>query len=63
MAKEEIEERYLGDGVYAVFDGYYFRLDLRGQDFSTFIALEPAVFNALVEYRKDVYAKAGVRQM
>ena len=38
-----IEDRYLGDGVYASFDGDYIWLDLRGQDTTTEIALEPAV--------------------
>jgi len=28
-------ERYLGDGVYAVWDGYNIILDLRAQDSST----------------------------
>ena len=43
--------QYLGDGVYASFDGYQIWLDLRGQDNTTRIALEPAVMDALVRYR------------
>jgi len=35
----ENKETYLGDGVYAVFDGYDITLDLRGQDSTTFISL------------------------
>ena len=29
------QEQYLGDGVYASFDGYQVKLDLRGQDNTT----------------------------
>ena len=41
---------YLGDGVYASFDGYQIWLDLRGQDSITHIAIEHEVFNRLVKY-------------
>ena len=48
-------EEYLGDGVYASFDGYHINLDLRAQDPSRFtIALEPAVFDALVKFSDRV---------
>lgn len=46
----EIEDIYLGDGVYASFDGYHVVLDLRAQDSTTRIALEPAVLDALTAY-------------
>jgi len=49
-----ITDRYLGDGVYASFDGYHVILDLRGQDSTTRIALEPAVFAQLEQYRRDI---------
>lgn len=42
-----IPDHYLGDGVYASFDGYYIGLDLRGQDSTTRIAMEPAVIAKL----------------
>ena len=45
-----IEGRYLGDGVYASFDGYHIILDLRAQDSTTRIALEPTVFKELMRY-------------
>lgn len=48
-----MEDRYLGDGVYASFDGYHIVLDLRGQDNFTRIALEPAVMDALERFRED----------
>lgn len=50
MVPGKIEDRYLGDGVYASFDGYHVVLDLRGQDTTTRICLEPTVFGALKEY-------------
>lgn len=51
-----LEDRYLGDGVYASFDGYCVSLDLRAQDPTgpiTRIVLEPPVFQALLRYRAD----------
>lgn len=48
------DDQYLGDGVYASFDGYYLVLDLRAQDNTTRIALEPQVLDALSRYRKHV---------
>ena len=60
-----VEDSYLGDGVYASFDGYGIALDLRGQDNTTRIVLEPTVFDALVQYkaRVDAYiAKAMATQ-
>lgn len=50
---EKIEE-YLGDGVYVVFDGCSFTLDLRGQDNVTKIVLEPSVMDSLDLFRKRV---------
>ena len=49
-----IEDRYLGDGVYASFDGYHIVLDLRAQDNITKIALEPYVFEELVRFENDI---------
>ena len=49
-----MEDRYLGDGVYASFDGFMIWLDLRGQDSTTKIALEHGVFNELIKYNQDV---------
>jgi hypothetical protein len=49
-----MEDRYLGDGVYASFDGYHVVLDLRGQDNFTRIALDPTVLEALERYVRDL---------
>lgn len=51
------DDSYLGDGVYASFDGYDIVLDLRAQDSTTRIALEPAVMDALIVYRARLRAK------
>jgi hypothetical protein len=53
-----MEDRYLGDGVYASFDGAGIKLDLRAQAPTlpiTEIYLEPAVLEALDQYRKEAY--------
>ena len=50
-----IEDRYLGDGVYASFDGHHIVLDLRAQDSTTKIALEPAVLCELVRFNEDAH--------
>lgn len=45
-------DEYLGDGVYASYDGLYVWLDLRGQDNTTRIGLDPSVLKMLDRYRK-----------
>lgn len=45
-----MEDTYLGDGVYASYRYNQVRLDLRAQDSTTCIALEPEVLQALVRY-------------
>ena len=49
-----IEDRYIGDGVYASFDGFHIWLDLRRQDSTTRIALEPSVMRKLDRFRDDL---------
>ena len=53
-----IEDVYLGDGVYASFDGHHIWLDLRGQDTTTKIALEPSVMEALIDYNEEIRVAA-----
>lgn len=43
-------EAYLGDGVYATFDGHSVTLDLRCQPGGVEIVIEPEVYNALVKF-------------
>jgi len=55
----KVIEDYLGDGVYVVFDGSNFVLDLRAQPPVlpiTKIALEPAVLDALNRFRNRINA-------
>jgi hypothetical protein len=48
-----MEKQYLGDGVYASFDGYQIKLEtLEGN----VIYLEPPVMRALTEYVRKCYA-------
>lgn len=56
------EERYIGDGVYASFDGY--QIWVRAEDASgtNRIALEPEVFAHLVKYEADLRAHFAVSQ-
>lgn len=50
--KKIIKDDYLGDGVYASYDGYGITLDLRAQDHYTRIVLEPEVMRALRRYEE-----------
>lgn len=45
--------RYLGDGVYASFDGYQIWL-ARGTHENKVIALDPEVFESLIDYQRDL---------
>ena len=48
--------RYLGDGVYAEFDGYHIWLTTtRSEGQPERIALEPMVFGALMRYARTVW--------
>lgn len=48
-----MSEEYLGDGVYAEFDGFNIILSLKAQGGER-IALEPNVLQALVKYAKGL---------
>jgi hypothetical protein len=48
-----IKHSYLGDGVYASFDGYQIWLAANSHE-NLVIALEPAVVEALFQYVKEV---------
>lgn len=53
MPEKTIPDDYLGDGVYASWDGYHVVLDLRAQGPDR-IALEPNVLDALDLYRARI---------
>lgn len=44
-----IEDRYLGDGVYASYDGYQIWL-AANDPYNKVIALEPETYHALIKY-------------
>jgi hypothetical protein len=46
-------DTYLGDGVYASFDGYHIWLAVNDHT-NTVVALEPAVFAALMRYKDRI---------
>ena len=69
MPEKLIPDRYLGDGVYASYDGYHILLDLRaepppvsilcsefGLPAKTRIALDPPVLEMLDQYRREIQA-------
>ncbi len=59
----QIDDVYLGDGVYASYDGCAISLDLRAQDTTTRIVLEPEVFDALLAFRAAIAdAQTGGRE-
>jgi len=55
----KIYERSLGDGLYAEFDGYHIILKTQRDTEEHYVALEPEVFSALIEYEKDLREKLG----
>ena len=65
-----IEDRYLGDGVYASYDGYHVWLDLRDQKLPgkelVRIALDDKAFSALLTFVADLserLADAAVKRI
>ena len=48
-----VRDKFLGDGVYASYDGYNVWLAV-GTHFNKAVALEPEVMKALFEYNKEV---------
>ena len=54
------KETYLGDGLYASWDGYQFVLRAPRQDGDHWVALEPRVMMAFQEFVRDCYAALGV---
>lgn len=54
------ESLYLGDGVYASFDGYQIWLAANDHR-NKVIALEPAVMESLIEYSKKVFGQEEER--
>jgi hypothetical protein len=53
---ERLTEQYIGDGVYASFDGWYVWLRAPREHGNHMVALEPDVFKHLAEYCQIAWA-------
>lgn len=62
MNPKLVQDSYLGDGVYASFDGYHVWLDTRAQHPVNRIGLEPQVLDALWQYRRAIQAAIEAAQ-
>lgn len=49
------KEIYLGDGLYASFDGYHINLRAPRELGDHHVSLEPEVYESLIEYRNKIY--------
>jgi len=52
-----MNEEYLGDGLYASFDGYAITLRAPRENGDHYVVLEPLQYDALLEYAMRMYAK------
>jgi len=58
-----IKQRYIGDGVYVLFDGYGIWLHANSHDHPTDkIYLEPDVLNSLIKFVDELKEKANGRR-
>lgn len=53
--KKYTEKTYLGDGLFVSFDGFHIILSAERENGMDWVALEPCVFDQLVDYRKQLY--------
>lgn len=49
-----VNETYLGDGLYASFDGFVIWLRAPRKDGDHFVGLEPATFSELLQYAEQI---------
>jgi hypothetical protein len=54
---DDQQPEYLGDGVYATFDGYQIWLRVNDHRSPPLVALEPSVMVALARYADKVFAQ------
>jgi hypothetical protein len=55
------DESYLGDGLYATFDGWQVILRAPREGGDHWVALEPETFTALVRFAESINAKYNVK--
>lgn len=64
MNREEFKNKYtkktyLGDGLFAEFDGYHFILSCERENGRHWVGLEPNVFDELIAYKEQLYQDAS----
>jgi len=57
-----MENKYLGDGVYASFDGYHINLAVNNHK-NHAVALEPAVMRELIKYYEYILYKQQNKEL
>lgn len=55
MDEDREKDTYLGDGLYASFDGYHIVLRTLRGDTEHWVALEPFVLEALIRYADQIH--------
>lgn len=58
----ETRSEYIGDGVYASFDGYHINLAVNHHE-NHAVAIEAPTLRGLIRYAVGVFGKAAVRRM
>lgn len=53
-----MNKEYLGDGLYAEWDGWNIILSAPRENGDHWVGLEPTVFDALIRYKERVYKEA-----
>ena len=54
MSQTPTAETYLGDGLYASFDGWHLHLRAPRKDGDHFVGLEPKVFQKFIKYANRI---------
>lgn len=55
----EQTEKYLGDGLYASFDGYQFTLRAPRMEGDHFVCLEPMVLESFMRFVSDIHGNGA----
>ena len=54
MSQTPTEETYLGDGLYASFDGWHLHLRAPREGGDHYVGLEPEVFREFIKYAQSI---------
>ena len=63
MGEIEMKETYLGDGLYASFDGFQFILRAPRLHDDHFVALEPSVLDSFMNYVEHVKQSKNMNEL